>query len=99
MMSLDIVNMYQSVQMKLIKKALQHYSRGLPEEAKQRINLGLAMVKFGMRNMLVNFREKFYIYQGAAKGQDLLEEDVALAIGAFESAFLVDLVALEANKT
>eukprot|EP00957_Ditylum_brightwellii_P127158 9695432-Ditylum_brightwellii.AAC.1 len=52
------------------------------------------MVKFGMRNTLVNFREKFYIYQGAAKGWDLSEEDVALIIGAFELAFLADLVAL-----
>eukprot|EP00957_Ditylum_brightwellii_P056720 4298419-Ditylum_brightwellii.AAC.1 len=52
------------------------------------------MVKFGMRNTLVNFRDKFYVYQGAAKGQDLSEEDVALAIGMFESAFLADLVAL-----
>eukprot|EP00957_Ditylum_brightwellii_P072347 5498846-Ditylum_brightwellii.AAC.1 len=52
------------------------------------------MVKFGMQNTLVNFREKFYIYQGAAKGQNLMEEDVALAIGAYESAFFADLVAL-----
>eukprot|EP00957_Ditylum_brightwellii_P070677 5371348-Ditylum_brightwellii.AAC.1 len=47
MMSLDIVNMYPSVRVKLIKKALQHYSHSLPEEAKQRINLGLAMVNSG----------------------------------------------------
>eukprot|EP00957_Ditylum_brightwellii_P124605 9497054-Ditylum_brightwellii.AAC.1 len=40
------------------------------------------------------FREKFYIYQGAANGQDLSEEDAVLAIGAFELAFLADLVAL-----
>eukprot|EP00957_Ditylum_brightwellii_P178493 13596877-Ditylum_brightwellii.AAC.1 len=94
MMSLDIVNMYLSVQVKLIKKALQHYSQGLPKEAKQRINLGLAMVKFRMRNTLVNFREKFYIYQGVAKGWDLSEEDVALATGIFKLAFLADLVVL-----
>eukprot|EP00957_Ditylum_brightwellii_P193392 14725453-Ditylum_brightwellii.AAC.2 len=92
MMSLDIVNMYPSVRVKLVKKALQYYSRGLPTEAKQRINLGLAMVKFGMKNMLVNFCDKFYVYQCAAKGQELSEEDVALAICAFKSAFLADLV-------
>eukprot|EP00957_Ditylum_brightwellii_P000861 68309-Ditylum_brightwellii.AAC.1 len=86
--------MYPSVRVKLIKKALQHYSHSLPEEAKWRVNLVLAMVKFGMRNMLVNFFDKFNVYQGAAKGQDLLEEDVALAICAFESVFLADLVAL-----
>eukprot|EP00957_Ditylum_brightwellii_P159450 12137672-Ditylum_brightwellii.AAC.1 len=67
MMSLDIVNMYPSVQVKLIKKALQYYSCRLPAEAKRRINLGLAIVKFEMKNTLVNFCDKFYIYQGAAK--------------------------------
>eukprot|EP00957_Ditylum_brightwellii_P026887 2032936-Ditylum_brightwellii.AAC.1 len=45
------------------------------------------------RNTPVNFRDKFYVYQGAAKGQDLLEEDVALVSSAFKSAFLADLVA------
>eukprot|EP00957_Ditylum_brightwellii_P027328 2065884-Ditylum_brightwellii.AAC.1 len=92
MMSLDIINMYPSIWVKLIKKALQYYSCSLPAEAKQGINLGLAMVKFGIKSMLVNVSDKFYAYQGAAKGQDLLEEDVVLTISAFESAFLADLV-------
>eukprot|EP00957_Ditylum_brightwellii_P072843 5536095-Ditylum_brightwellii.AAC.1 len=43
--------------------------------------------------MLVNFWDNYYIYQGAAKGKDLMEEDTALAIGGYESAFLVDLIA------
>eukprot|EP00957_Ditylum_brightwellii_P126711 9657637-Ditylum_brightwellii.AAC.1 len=46
-----------------------------------------------MKNTLVNFCNKFYVYQGAAKGHDLLEEDVVLAIGGFELVFLADLVA------
>eukprot|EP00957_Ditylum_brightwellii_P145655 11089980-Ditylum_brightwellii.AAC.1 len=93
MMSLDIVNMYPSIRVKLIKKALQHYSRSLPAEAKQRIKFGMMMVQFEMKNTLVNFHDKFYIYQGAAKGHDILEEDVAQTIGGFESVFLADLVA------
>eukprot|EP00957_Ditylum_brightwellii_P193568 14740293-Ditylum_brightwellii.AAC.2 len=43
MMSLDIVNMYPFVRVKLIKKVLQHYARSLPAEAKQRINFGIMM--------------------------------------------------------
>eukprot|EP00957_Ditylum_brightwellii_P056484 4281731-Ditylum_brightwellii.AAC.1 len=52
MMSLYIVNMYLSVGLKLIKKALQHYMRNLPVEAKQRINLRMAMVQFRMKYTL-----------------------------------------------
>eukprot|EP00957_Ditylum_brightwellii_P210381 15364905-Ditylum_brightwellii.AAC.1 len=54
--------------------------------------LGMTMVQFRMKNTLVNCHNKFYVYQGAAKGHDLSEEDVVLAIGSFESAFFVDLV-------
>eukprot|EP00957_Ditylum_brightwellii_P075880 5767104-Ditylum_brightwellii.AAC.1 len=55
MMLLDIINMYPSMRVKLIKKALQHYLHNLPAEAKQRIKLGMMMVQFGMKNILVNF--------------------------------------------
>eukprot|EP00957_Ditylum_brightwellii_P056696 4296941-Ditylum_brightwellii.AAC.1 len=92
MMPLDIINMYPFVRVKLIKKALQHYLRNLLAKAKQRIKLGMTMIQFGMKNMLVNFRDKFYVYQGPAKGHDLLEEDVVLAIGGFKLVFLADLV-------
>eukprot|EP00957_Ditylum_brightwellii_P111709 8520287-Ditylum_brightwellii.AAC.1 len=34
-----------------------------------------------------------FVYQGAAKGKELSNEDVALAIGAYESAFLANIVA------
>eukprot|EP00957_Ditylum_brightwellii_P167332 12739009-Ditylum_brightwellii.AAC.1 len=83
MMSLDIINMYPSMRVKLIKKVLQYYLPNLPVEAKQRIKLGMVMVQFRMRNTLVNFHDKLYVYWGAAKGHGLSEEDVALAIGGF----------------
>eukprot|EP00957_Ditylum_brightwellii_P026628 2013265-Ditylum_brightwellii.AAC.1 len=51
------------------------------------------MIQFGMKNTLVSFRDKYFNYKGAAKGDDLTVEDSALAIGGFESAFLADLVA------
>eukprot|EP00957_Ditylum_brightwellii_P014907 1124631-Ditylum_brightwellii.AAC.1 len=43
MMSLDIKNMYPSVRVKLIKKALEFYSRNLSPEDKRKIKLGMEM--------------------------------------------------------
>eukprot|EP00957_Ditylum_brightwellii_P182400 13894796-Ditylum_brightwellii.AAC.1 len=43
--------------------------------------------------MLVSYRNKYFNYKGAAKGDDLTIEEIVLAIGGYESAFLVDLVA------
>eukprot|EP00957_Ditylum_brightwellii_P209707 15362873-Ditylum_brightwellii.AAC.1 len=43
--------------------------------------------------MIVQYHSKYYAYKGAAKGQVMEDEDVALMIGAFESAFSADVVA------
>eukprot|EP00957_Ditylum_brightwellii_P170626 12987639-Ditylum_brightwellii.AAC.1 len=51
------------------------------------------IMQFGTKSTLIQFRGRHYVYQGAAKGEELLDEDVALAIGAYESAFLADIVA------
>eukprot|EP00957_Ditylum_brightwellii_P059550 4521804-Ditylum_brightwellii.AAC.1 len=51
------------------------------------------IVQFGMKSTLVQFRGCYYVYQGAAKGKELSDKDIALAIGAYESAFLADIVA------
>eukprot|EP00957_Ditylum_brightwellii_P088650 6752004-Ditylum_brightwellii.AAC.1 len=63
--------MYPSVQVKLIKKALRFYSRSLSPEDKQKIELGMEMIQFGMKNTLGSFRYKYFNYKGAAKGDDL----------------------------
>eukprot|EP00957_Ditylum_brightwellii_P079148 6019382-Ditylum_brightwellii.AAC.1 len=52
------------------------------------------MVQFGMKNTYVSFQDKYFVYKGAAKGANLTNEDVALAIGGYKSAFLANLVAL-----
>ena len=44
LMSLDIVNMYPSVRVKLIRKALHYYAKDLPEEAKETINMCMDIV-------------------------------------------------------
>eukprot|EP00957_Ditylum_brightwellii_P117498 8961341-Ditylum_brightwellii.AAC.1 len=94
LMSLDINNMYPLVRAKLIKKALEFYSQNLSEEDKQKIKLGMEVAHFGMKRTLVSFQDKYFVYKGAAKGANLINEDVALAIGVYKSAFLANLVAL-----
>eukprot|EP00957_Ditylum_brightwellii_P176163 13413854-Ditylum_brightwellii.AAC.1 len=43
--------------------------------------------------MLVQYHGKYYAYKGAAKGQVMGDEDVALAIGAYEAVFCANVVA------
>eukprot|EP00957_Ditylum_brightwellii_P066290 5031842-Ditylum_brightwellii.AAC.1 len=74
-MSLDIKNMYPSVRVKLIKKALDFYSRSLSPVDKRKIKLGMEMIQFRMKNTLVSFRDKYFNYKGTAKGDDLTVED------------------------
>eukprot|EP00957_Ditylum_brightwellii_P211242 15365943-Ditylum_brightwellii.AAC.1 len=47
-----------------------------------------------MKNTLVSFQDKYFAYKGAVKGDNFTNEDVALAIGGYKSAFLANLVAL-----
>eukprot|EP00957_Ditylum_brightwellii_P159044 12104804-Ditylum_brightwellii.AAC.1 len=93
LISLDIVNMYPLAQVKLIQKALHHYVKDLPNEARERIDLCMGIVQFGMISTLIQFRGKHYVYKEALKDAELLDEDVALAIGAYESTFLANIVA------
>eukprot|EP00957_Ditylum_brightwellii_P097146 7398293-Ditylum_brightwellii.AAC.1 len=51
------------------------------------------IVQLGMKRKLIQFSGKYYIYKGVAKGKELSDEDVALAIGAYEAAFLANIVA------
>eukprot|EP00957_Ditylum_brightwellii_P104051 7927340-Ditylum_brightwellii.AAC.1 len=46
-----------------------------------------------MKSTLIQFRGQYFVYQGVAKGKELSNEGVALAIGAYESAFLANIVA------
>eukprot|EP00957_Ditylum_brightwellii_P046275 3511347-Ditylum_brightwellii.AAC.1 len=80
-MSLDIKNMYPLVRVKLIKRALEFYSQNLSREEKQKIQLGIKMVQFGMKNTLVSYQDKYFVYKGAAKGANLTIGNLALAIG------------------
>eukprot|EP00957_Ditylum_brightwellii_P048098 3651302-Ditylum_brightwellii.AAC.1 len=90
-MSLDIVNMYPLIRVKLIKKILRYYAKDLPAEARETIDLCMDIVQFGMKSTLIQFKGRYFVYKGSAKGKEILEEDVALAIGAYESAFLANI--------
>eukprot|EP00957_Ditylum_brightwellii_P017899 1348296-Ditylum_brightwellii.AAC.1 len=92
-MSLDIENMYPSVRLQLIQKVLTYYLRSLSKEDKMTINGCLDLIKFGMRNTLVQYHGKYYAYKGATKGQVMGDKDVALAKGVYEAAFCADVVA------
>eukprot|EP00957_Ditylum_brightwellii_P211137 15365799-Ditylum_brightwellii.AAC.1 len=57
------------------------------------IDLCMEIVQFGMKSTLIQFRGQCCVYQGASKGKELSDKDVALAIGAYELAFLANIVA------
>eukprot|EP00957_Ditylum_brightwellii_P142398 10849449-Ditylum_brightwellii.AAC.1 len=57
------------------------------------INKCLGLIKFGMRNALVQYNGKYYAYEGAAKGQVMADKDVVPAIDAYEAAFCANVVA------
>eukprot|EP00957_Ditylum_brightwellii_P193602 14742985-Ditylum_brightwellii.AAC.1 len=46
-----------------------------------------------MKSTLIQFKGRYFVYKGAAKGKEISEENIPLAIGAYESAFLADIVA------
>eukprot|EP00957_Ditylum_brightwellii_P183141 13949165-Ditylum_brightwellii.AAC.1 len=98
LMLLDIANMHPSVRVKLICKALNHYAKNLPATARETIDLCMDIVQFGMKSTLIQFRGRYFVYQGAAKRKELSDENVALAIGAYELDFLANIVAFYVFK-
>eukprot|EP00957_Ditylum_brightwellii_P095153 7247564-Ditylum_brightwellii.AAC.1 len=85
--------MYPLIRVKLIRKALTHYAKDLPAEPRETIDLCMDIVQFSMKSTLIQFKGRYFIYQGAAKGIKILDEDIAQAIGAYKSAFLADIMA------
>eukprot|EP00957_Ditylum_brightwellii_P046459 3526279-Ditylum_brightwellii.AAC.1 len=93
-MSLDIVNVYPSTKLLLIKKAIQHYARNLPTKSKLEIEQCLAMIAFGMKTTLVRFQDQYFNYNGVVGNEEEQndEDNNGLAIGAFEAAFCTDMM-------
>lgn len=86
--SFDAVEMYPSIKYKLVRKAVQYFAKDLDADARERINVCLEMIKFGMGNTLLMFMDKYYEYAG-----DEETDERGLMIGGYESAWLADLVA------
>eukprot|EP00957_Ditylum_brightwellii_P164781 12546355-Ditylum_brightwellii.AAC.1 len=79
--------------MKLKKDKVTYYTHNLPKEDKKTIDTYLEMIKFGMQSTLIQYQGKYYAYKRVVKGRMMEAEDIALAIGACESAFCTDIVA------
>ena len=80
--------MYPSIQFLLVKKTVRHFGKNLSTADTSKIEKCLKMIRFGMKNTLVTFIDKYYEYGGETTG-----EKRGLTIGGYESAWLADLVA------
>ena len=85
--SLDAVDYYPSIRFKLVEKAIGYFSKGLPQRELNKIMQCMEMIRFGMNSTYLMFQDSYYQYDG---DHDI--QDVALSIGAFESAWLADIV-------
>ena len=85
--SVDAINMYPSIKLATIKKAVICFARKLTSEVKKTIDLCLDLIQFGMSSTLISFDGEYYEYHGGER------EEQGLAIGGYESAFPADLVA------
>ena len=85
--TVDAINMYLSIKLATIKKAVIFFTMKLTSEVKKKINLCLDIIQFGMSSTLISFNGEYYKYHGGER------EEQGLAIGGYESAFLADLAA------
>jgi len=85
--SIDAEDFYPSVRLKLVRKAVCHFSKNLPEEDQITIEHCLDLIKFGMQSTLLSFVDKCCEHDG-----DRDPEEKGLTIGGYESAWLADLV-------
>ena len=85
--SVDAINMYSSIKLATIRKAVRYFAIKLTKETKKTINLFLDLIHFGIISSVISFDGEYYKYHGVER------EKQGLAIGGYESAFLADLVA------
>ena len=75
--SMDAINMYSSIKLATIKKAVRFFARKLTSETKKTINLCLDIIQFGISSALISFDEEYYKYHGGER------EEQGLAIGGY----------------
>ena len=85
--SVDAINMYSSIKITTIKNAVRFFARKFNAATKKSINLCIEFIQFWVSSILISFNRKYYEYHSGKR------EEQGLAIGGYESAFLVNLVA------
>eukprot|EP00957_Ditylum_brightwellii_P197447 15043644-Ditylum_brightwellii.AAC.1 len=92
-MPMDIVNMYPSCKLKLIKQAFCYYARNLQCKDKRTIEKCIEMIAFRMNATLICYRDGYFNYKGVVEENriDGNEDENGLAIGGYESAFCANV--------
>ena len=62
--SVYAINMYPSIKLVTIRKAVRYFARKLTKETKKTINLFLELIHFGMSSTLISFNGEYYEYHG-----------------------------------
>jgi len=83
--STDAEDFYPLARLKLVRTAVYHFSKELPEEDQITIEHCPDLIKFGMQSTLLAFVDKNYECDG-----DRDPEETELTIGGYESAWLAD---------
>ena len=73
--SFDTINMYLSIKLSTIKKAVNFFSRKLTAETKKIVNICLDIIRFRMSSTLTSFDGDYYDYHSREKDKQ------GLAIG------------------
>ena len=60
--SVDAINIYPSIKISTIRKAVRYFARKLTAETKNTINLCLELIHFGMSSATISFDRKYYEY-------------------------------------
>ena len=60
--SVDAINMYPSIKLVTIRKAVRYFARKITKETKKTINLCLELIHFGMSFTLISFDGEYYEY-------------------------------------
>ena len=74
--SVDAINMYPSIKLATIKKAVRFFAGTLTKATKKTINLCLKLVCFGMSSTLICFDGEYYEYHGGEK-EDFIKTHVS----------------------
>eukprot|EP00957_Ditylum_brightwellii_P189236 14403764-Ditylum_brightwellii.AAC.1 len=92
-MLMDIVNMYPSCKLKLIKHAFCYYGQNLQPKEKSTIKKFIEMIAFGMKSTLIRYKDEYFNYKGVVgeNKNDTNKDENGLLIGLYEAAFCADV--------